>query len=242
MIEREGFWDKMFDRGFVHDKNCNIYVTPTSELEFTTHSERNHIFAQENKDVSRLAEITHTINKYEAQYLINQTPEIKIETRHGQFEYMFLYCDILKYDNTQNVLPTTSPIISQLKFTVQGNENLYTSSLDRYDLERISRENCDRLCDWRTLHNSGRGILLKLDDIGLTKEQPFPQRSRIQLRIQLISTIDPDTEHFPGGYETANVLMDGSDVPRRFTVALIRSNQLFRADIRDGRFLFLNEQ
>jgi hypothetical protein len=226
-------WSKLLGKGFIHDKNCKLIVT-TRDLTYSTIREMDS-FQQQDKSVSNISEVTHTINKYEATYTRGETPEIEISTRQGHFEYAFLYVDFTHTD--EPVLPTTSPIISSIRYMVYGRENRFVRDLGQHDLERMSRDNCSELSDWRKLHESGQGILIHLADLGLTEAAPFPRQGRIQISFKLLSTTDPVTETI-GSNSTANVLEQN---PRRFTVALIRHNQLLRGDTKDIRFSFFNE-
>ena len=125
--------------------------------------------------------------------------------------------------------PHSDPIIKSLRFKVRGRENLFVRTLDTDDLERLSRENSHKLCRWRDLHNDGQGILLSLADVGLTEEISYPQRDRIQLEITCLTKSTP-------------VSLD-TELPLylKFTVVVVRRNQLFKGDHTGTRFVFLNE-
>ena len=141
-------------------------------------------------------------------------------------------------------MPSRQPIVSSIQYKCFGRENRFTKVLDQYDLERISRDNCHRLADWRTLHEAGRGVLIHLADLGLTEEISFPRRGRMQLEFTLMSTSLPDIET-SGGFTTEDII-GTSNAPsthkRRFSVVLLRHNRLLKGDIRSMRFLYLNEQ
>ena len=120
-------------------------------------------------------------------------------------------------------------MITQLEIRVRGRENQFVRVLDKYDIERLSRQNCHDECDWRTLHERGQGVLLHLSDIGLTEEIPFPRRKRIQLEISMLLDETED-------------LTQISLSERVFHVVLIRQNQLLQGGVSGCRFSFLNEQ
>jgi hypothetical protein len=164
---------------------------------------------------------------------------LEIETRQGQFEYVFLWTQLLR-KSEDVALPSTNPVIEKLRITVQGRENRFVRELDRFDLERMSRNNCHELSDWRTMHEAGRGILLHLADIGLTEEIPFPFRARFQLEFQLVQSKDPAPEVF-GNHDYMTSYYALTYNQRTFHAALIRHNQLLRGDNTDMRFVFLNE-
>jgi hypothetical protein len=197
-------------------------------------------FQQQDKEVSRISEVTHTLNRYTVEYRFEgEPPVIEIETRQGQAEYIFMYCDFQRAPLYDPAMPTKQPVIGAIQYHVFGRENRFAGQLDRYDLERISRDNCHRLSDWRTLHDEGRGILIHLADLGLTEEVPFPRRGRMKLKFTLLTTIEPAVEYF-GSYDTG--LHMGSPHKRLWTVCLLRHNRLLKGDIRGMRFSFLNEE
>jgi hypothetical protein len=231
-------YSKLFKEGFIQDPSCQVEVIPTSELTFVTIRERDG-FRQDDKSVSKIGEATHTINTYTSTYVEGDTPVIKIETRQGQFEYVFLHCDFKR--STENVMPTSQPIVTAIKYKVYGRDNQFVRTLDQFDLERISRENCNDLADWRGFQESGRGILLHLADLGLTEEVPFPKRGRMKLEFTLLTTKLPSVETF-GHYTTETVVSPTSTHTRTFTVNLIRHNRLLKGDMHDLRFTYLNEE
>jgi hypothetical protein len=199
-------------------------------------------FDQRDKDVSKIGEVTHTINRYEVDYVEGyKYPTISIETRAGQFEYVFLYCDFIRKSKEDMIMPTKQPVISAIQYKVFGRENRFVRELDTYDLERLSRDNCTALSDWRTFHEEGRGVLLHLSDLGLTEEVPFPRRGRMHIEFTLLKTRLPDIET-SNIYTTEDIVKEDSTHTRRFTVCLLRNNQLLKGDIRDIRFTFLNEE
>jgi len=200
-------------------------------------------FKQADKQLSKIGETTHTIRKHEVTYSPGDKPIIQIETRQGNFEYVFLWTQLKRTSETI-ALPTTNPVIEGLRLHVQGRENRFVRALDRFDLERMSRSNCHELCNWRERHEKGEGILLHLADLGLTEEIPFPFRARFQIEFQLTASKDPETEQF-GNHETMSsyYALSGADANQRtFHAALIRHNQLLRGDSADLRFVYLNEE
>ena len=149
---------------------------------------------------------------------------------------------------SQEALPTHAGIITSLRYKIRGRENQFVKVLDEYDLERLSRLNAHTLSKWRELHDAGRGILLHLADIGLTEEVTYPARNRIEMDITLQSFRDASdgtglqTGETIGKYNTFSYI-NADDFPKhRFTVCLIRHNQLLKGDIVGTRFTFLNEQ
>ena len=102
--------------------------------------------------------------------------------------------------------------------------------LDQYDIERLSRQNSHKLCDWRSLHDHGQGILIHLADIGLTEEIAFPRRKRIQLEITLME----DTTELS---DISAIVTD----QRTFNVVAVRQNQLLTGDVLGCKFSFVNE-
>ena len=234
-------WSKMFTEGFRANSGAKIIITPTTGLTFTTISEQDE-FKQGTKEVSQVGEVTHTIQRFYADYVIHGTPEIEIETRQGMFEYLFLHCDIDPDRSSDEAYwPSTQPVITSFQYKIQGRENLFVRELDIYDIERLSRENCHPLSDWRSHHDAGRGILISLGQLGLTEEFAFPRAARIKLTLRLLLTKEPAPKDV-GPYSSFDILQDYSTVPRRFTACLIRANQLFKGDIRGTRFEYLNEQ
>jgi hypothetical protein len=211
-------------------------VITQSAPTFTTISEKISTIRQQDKSVAEIEEVTHTIEPTQITFMkVDSAAEdrtIELEPRQGMFEYLFLYLDYgIGTDN--NILPESDPIIRKLRFWVRGRENLFVKSLDGDDLAQISRFNCHQLCNWRELHESGRGILLHLADLGLTEELPFPKRTRIQLKVR-VEDIEYPTQ--------SNLTYD--DLPGfvRFNVVQIRKNQLLSGDISAMSFEFLNEK
>jgi hypothetical protein len=194
-------------------------------------------FNQEDKQVSRIGEASHTLTRYTKEYAPGETPALEIETRQGQFEYAFLYVDFIR-TASDNVMPSKQPVIECLRYSVFGRENQFTRYLDRFDLERISRENCNQLADWRGFQENGRGLLIHLSDLALTEEVPYPTRGRMKLEFTLLETVQPDVETF--GHNTTENVIAGNQ--RRFTVCLLRHNRLLKGDIRSMRFTYLNEE
>ena len=137
----------------------------------------------------------------------------------------------MKYVRAANEVqsPEHDPIITQLRVSVRGHENLFVKVLEKHDLERISRQNSHKLCDWRTLHDHGQGILLHLSDIGLTRDIPFPKKKRVQIEVSLVSD---ETEH-----STIAAMTD----QRQFHVVVVRQNQLLSGDSLGCRFSFVND-
>jgi len=221
---------------YQHDNDCKLVILP-GESKIVSFRERDD-FIQSDKSVSRVGEVSHTIVRNSVRYTKGETPFIELETRQGQFEYIFLYCRILT-DLSEPVTPTTEPIISSMRYFVRGKENNLVYNMDRYDLEHCSRRNCHELSDWRQLHSEGRGILLHLADLGLTESVPYGKRDRLVLKFQLLTTIDPPIET-QGQLTTEYVLEDS---PREFKVALIRFNRLLTGSSSEGcRFSFLNDR
>ena len=103
--------------------------------------------------------------------------------------------------------------------------------MDRFDLERISRSNCNRLSNWRELHNNGQGILIHLADLGLTEEIAFPEKKRIQLELSVLTWKNPES-------------LGQVARPTKQTThcVFIRQNQLFKASHERSEFLFLNDK
>jgi hypothetical protein len=234
-------YSKLFQKGYQHDLGCTLRVTP-EPAEFTLVREMAD-FKQADKQLSKIGETTHTIQKHEVTYAPGDKPIIQIETRQGNFEYVFLWTQLKRTSETI-ALPTTNPVIEGLRLHVQGRENRFVRALDRFDLERMSRSNCHELCNWRERHEKGEGILLHLADLGLTEEIPFPFRARFQIEFQLTASKDPETEQF-GNHETMSsyYALSGADANQRtFHAALIRHNQLLRGDSADLRFVYLNEE
>lgn len=170
----------------------------------------------------RINEITPTLDVFSANYEVGEPALVSIETRSGMFEYLFLYCtypDACLFASCHE----HDPVITKLEFRVRGRENQFIRVLDQYDLERISRQNCHKLSNWRELHDHGQGLLIHLRDIGLTEEVSFPRRKRIQLDISLLSDTSVETDS------------------RTFHVVVIRQNQLLVGDVLGCRFSFVNE-
>jgi hypothetical protein len=235
---------KLVKQGFIQDSSCQVQITATNALTFTTIREMDG-FNQEDKEVSRIGEASHTLSRYTKEYAPGETPTVEIETRQGQFEHAFLYVDFIP-TTSDNVMPTKQPVIQSIRYKVFGRENQFTRELDRFDLERISRENCNQLADWRGFQENGQGILIHLSDLALTEEAPFPRRGRMKLEFTLLETVQPDVETF--GHNTTERVISGTTNPfvapnkRRFTVCLLRHNRLLKGDIRSMRFTYLNEE
>lgn len=232
-------FSKLFKKGYIQDQHCQTEVTETTPLTFTTIRERES-FEQADKSVSRIGEVTHTLNKYSKPYVQGETPSIEIETRSGQFEYAFLYCDFDRISKADHVMPTSEPIITSIRYTVFGKENQFVRTLDKYDVERISRGNCNTLSKWRDFHNAGQGILLHLSDLGLTEEVAFPRRGRMKLEFTLLTTQLPEIETY-NHFTTEDIVDPASTHTRTFTVCLLRHNQLLKGDVQDMRFSYYNE-
>ena len=158
------------------------------------------------------------------------TPSIEIETRQGQFEYLFIFCAYTTR-GAQRV-PEVEPIITSLRLWVEGNENNFVRDLDENELERLSRQNCHTYSNWRELHDKGQGLLLHLADLGLTNEAPFPKRKRVHITLKLLTTKEPEEDPY----------LVYTAVTREFHVCILRSNQLFESSHMDCRFTFLNEK
>jgi len=228
-------WTKLIKYGRQHEPGCRTKITPVTQPQFTTIREMDE-FDQADKDVSTIGESTHTIEVYTADFAPGETPSIKVITRQGQFEQFFMYVDILKESSRNAIMPSKSPIIKTLQYFVRGKENRFVRELSRFDLERMSRSNCHELSDWRTYHEAGRGLLIHLADLGLTEADPFPFRDRVELEFKLLGIQEPELE--TDGQDTTLFTETNK---RRFTIALIRHNQLLKGNIRDMRFKFLNE-
>ena len=121
-----------------------------------------------------------------------------------------------------------------------GTENLFLSRLDKYDIERVSRSNCHKHCNWRDLHDKGQGILIHLSDLGLTREIGYGPKKRISLKISVNSTITPEEKAAVVTFKPT-LLGEVPEADIETTLVLIRNNQLLRGDIRDMRFTYLNE-
>ena len=215
--------------GYKADPNNALVVTGVSPPVFTSISEKLPGVRQENKELMKIAEITPTFNVYNATFSDapgqETIPTIKIETRSGMFEYLFMY--ITYQQQGIYSFPLSDPVIQSLQFKVRGRENLFVRTLDADDLERLSRENSHKLCRWRDWRNDGQGILLSLADVGLTEEVSYPKRDRIQLEITCLTKTNPVSIERP--------------VDLQFTVVVVRRNQLFKGDHTGTRFVFLNE-
>ena len=118
-----------------------------------------------------------------------------------------------------------------------GRENRFVRELGQHDLERFSRLNSHELSDWRTLHESGRGILLNLADFGLTENIAFGAKERIEFSFTLLTTTDPAPEAV-SGMTTEDVI---DNMTRRFHAVLIRQNRVLRGDIQKLQFSYANE-
>ena len=180
----------------------------------------------------KLSEITPTYNSYSVLFSddpgAETIPRIEIETRSGMFEYLFMWVDYPP--QTIVAFPKTHPIIQSLEFKVRGRENLFVRKLNGDDIERLSRDNCHKLCNWREWHERGQGVLLRLGDLGLTEELAYPERKRIQLEISCLSKSSPEqTDNIP------------RPISAEFHVVVVRRNQLFRGDNTGTTFSFLNE-
>ena len=193
-------------------------------------------FHQDSKMVSRVGESTHDIVRQSTTFLRSEKPEIEFETRQGQFEYVFMYVDFIKTSEDNNI-PTRSPVIKSLRYFVENRENRFSRELDMFDLENMNRRNCHEISDFRTLHESGRGILLSLADLGLTESVEFGFKYRMLIRFE-VDTVDPESETGPYGVTTDFI----ADSTRRFTVALLRHNRLLSGDALGTRFEYLNEK
>ena len=196
-------------------------------------------FDQRDKDVQQISEVTHTfeVHKEHSVYAEEGRCEFNIEMRQGQFEYAFLYN---KWSNPIVMLPGANAIITSLQCHVMGTENLFLSRLDKYDIERISRSNCHKQCNWRDLHDKGQGILIHLSDLGLTREIGYGPKKRIRLKISVNSTITPEEKAAVVTFKPT-LLGEVPEADIETTLVLIRNNQLLRGDIRDMRFTYLNE-
>ena len=229
--------DMVITRGYKSDEGCALRITEITAPHFTTISEKLPGVSQHDKEVMSIVEITPTFDAYKKTFLSSadaeSIPTIQIETRSGMFEYLFLWIEY-PTQAVEHFFPYTDPVIQSLEFKVRGRENLFVRQLDADDLERLSRENCHKLCKWREWHESGQGILLSLADLGLTEEIPYPERKRIQLEISCLKKKDPENA------------LDGTTVVGlpdflEFNVVVIRRNQLLKGDFTGTRFVFLNE-
>jgi len=236
----------IFTKGYTNDTNTSLVISQIDTPQFTSISEKIPGAHQGNKEVMTIAEITPTFDAYEITYaehtysdtgvIISKTiPRIEIETRSGMFEYLFMWIEY-PAQSVDGYYPVGDPVIQSLKFKVRGRENLFVKQLDADDLGRLSRANCHKLCNWRDWHDSGQGILLSLDDIGLTEEVPYPERHRIQLEVSCLSKKDPAKSLDPEG-------LWHIDLPDKlqFNIVIIRHNQLLKGDFTGTRFVFLNE-
>ena len=215
--------------GFIKDSWATLEITSEDSPEFTCISETLPGVNQGDKHVMRLNEITATLDTFEKQYSPGETATVEFETRSGMFEYLFLHCKYVRStDDFQS--PEHDPVITQLRFKVRGRENQFVRTLDQFDLERLSRQNCHALCDWRTLHDHGQGVLLHLSDVGLTEEVPFPERKRIQLEVTLLADTTEQT--------TITAVLEDK---RLFKVVVVRQNQLLTSNWEGARFSFVNE-
>jgi hypothetical protein len=235
-------WSKLFKKGYIHDPGCTIRVTP-QPTQFKTVSILDDSFTQQHKSVSTIGESSHTIDRYQQSFSVGETPSIKLETQRGQFEHIFMYVDFERVA-TDPVMPTSNPVITSFQYKVYGQDNLFVKELTRFDIERFSRNNCHELSNWRDMHEAGRGILLHLSDLGLTNETPFPFRDRIALEFKLLTSADPAAETINRESTSWRISGAPGEPPnqRRFTVALIRHNNILKGDTRSVRFEYLNEQ
>ena len=229
-------WSKIRPSGiYQHDMYGTLSITPQTP-QFATIREHDE-FQQSDKRIMQIAEVTHDIMKYKTNFVNGEKPEIEIETRQGQFEYMFLYVDLLKRAE-DFVMPTKNPIVGSLQFKVFGRENRFIRELDNRDLEHISRKNCNELSDWRSLHEAGRGVLIHLSDLGLTGSVPFGPKERVRMSVKLLSCVDPAVETDIDYQQTDTQI---NNCPRQLTVAMLRFNRVLRGAIDQIEFSYLNE-
>ena len=223
---------RMLTNGYLYDGGHDVVISEGTP-EFVTMS-NNHVHNQQgDKDTMSMREISPTFEVYKKQYSTLTEPVVfEFESRSGNFEYLFAF---IRYAVGDNVLPKENPRVTGITLRIKGRENQFLKKLDEYDLERLSHDNAHELCQWRELHELGQGVLIHLGDIGLTEEKPFPERKRIQFRIELTSERLPKKE----------VIYDKEEsVPgsvRVVTLALIRQNQMLSGDVRGLRFEYLNE-
>ena len=229
--------DFMFTRGFIKSEYTNLIVTPEAPIVFTSISEKHHGVYQADKEVTTISEVSPTINVHKTTYTPGSTASIEFETREGNFEYLFMFIEY-NHELGNQIGPYRDSIITSLQLKVRGRENLFVRELAGDELERLSRENCHDLCDWRGLHESGQGLLLRLADVGLTEEKPFPSRGRIQLEVTLLTEDAPAAEIWPENMGTNDALL----ASRTFYVAVIRENQLLKGNFEQMQFVFLNEE
>jgi len=223
-------YSNLFRLGYIHDEGMQIQVTAKDPV-FTTVSDKYPDVNQEDKSIGNIQEVTHTIDRlFQTVVKEGKEPYIQFEPRSGMFEYLFLWVDypVVGGESVYG-RPLYDPVITNLSFKVRGRENQFVKSLDSDDLERLSRSNCHKLCNWRDWHEQGRGILLHLADIGLTEEAPFPKRMRIQLEVTCKSM-----KHGVIASEVPDYL--------RFNLVQLRNNRLFTGDITGTTFEFLNEK
>ena len=163
-----------------------------------------------------IGEVTDDLEHY-----VSTTGEVGLDftTKFGMFEYAFMYCT--------NVIAAgadypAEQVIKGLEFWIEGHKNKFSKSLDEFDIERLSRRNCHDLCEWRSMHDAGRGILVHLSDLGiLDREKPFPARRRTRLKFKV--TVD-----------------DASNV--NYHVVLIRNNRLLEVNAEVASFTELNQR
>ena len=226
---------ELFKRGYVTDEYNTLVVNASEPTEFTTISEKYRQVNQDDKDVLTIAELISTPERHSIDFTRDDYPGMQIEVRQGMFEYVFCWVEYTR-DNVYSYQPVVDPVISGLSIRIRGRENLFVKSLSASDLEQISRHNCHRDAKWRELHESGQGVLLHLADMGLTEEVPFGPRERLELGIELTSTVEPTWNE----NDRIADFMYGSR-QQVFNVALIRENQLLRGDVKSCRFEFYNE-
>jgi len=191
----------------------------------------------------RIAEVTPTFDAFKTTFAatiqdaldlqLPSIPILEIETRSGMFEYLFMWIEYPSQP-VEVFFPNSDPVIQSLQFKVRGRENQFVRQLDGDDLERLSRANSHKLCNWRDWHEYGQGILLSLADIGLTEEISFPERERIQLEVSCLSRKDPEKALDSSTHVALPMVLE-------FNVVIIRRNQLFKGDFTGTRFVFLNE-
>jgi hypothetical protein len=224
----------VLDHGYIHDIGCKPILTATTQPEFTTISEmQSHL--QHTKEMSTIYELSSTLDTYRKLFIPGTTPQLSLETQFGMFKYIFMYVSIPQTSHS-TAYPSTNPVITSFNYAVRGRENVFVQNMDRYDIERLSRRNCHIDCNWRELHNKGQGVLLHLEDLGLTEEVPYGERGRIVLDITLLTTLEPSVEVF-GGVSTVYSLF----AEREFVVVLIRDNQILKGDWQALEFVNLNQ-
>ena len=224
----------VLNHGYVHDSGCQPVLTAITEPEFTTISEMNSNL-QHTKETSSIYELSSTLNTYRKSHLPHTTPTLSLETQFGMFKYLFMYVNIPQVSHS-TAYPSTNPVVTSFNYAVRGRKNVFVQKMDRFDIERLSRRNCHIDCNWRELHNKGQGILLHLEDLGLTEEVPYGMRGRVVLDVTLLTTQDPLIETFGG--VTTELALAGK---REFVVVLIRDNQILKGDWEALEFVKLNQ-